>query len=218
MNLFQIGRKRFSRIFWRILDEKTGEDYNEDFDDLDAMFEHQQALRLEADYKTGSINWTELEDVYRLIKFFSPRVIAEVGTFIGVSTLTMRVAAPHARIYTCDASNDLKISSVEDELLFQYPKKTSTEMFKDLAEKGVGVDLIYLDGRLQQEDFQYFSKIIHDQTIFVFDDFEGVEKGVVNAMMLESPVRVLIYPKSGIRKTAVSLPLQILQFAPQEAT
>jgi len=110
MNLFQIGRKRFSRIFWRILDEKTGEDYNEDFDDLNAMFEHQQALRLEADYKTGSINWTELEDVYRLIKFFSPRVIAEVGTFIGVSTLTMRVAAPHARIYTCDASNDLKIS------------------------------------------------------------------------------------------------------------
>jgi ABC-type histidine transport system ATPase subunit len=91
-------------------------------------------------------------------------------------------------------------------------------MFKDLAEKGVGVDLIYLDGRLQQEDFQYFSKIIHDQTIFVFDDFEGVEKGVVNAMMLESPVRVLIYPKSGIRKTAVSLPLQMLQFAPQEMT
>ena len=217
MNPFQIGRKRFSRIFWRILVEKTREDYEADFDDLNAMFEHQQALRLEADYKTGSIDWTELEDVYRLTKFFNPSVIAEVGTFIGVSTLAMRVAAPHAVIHTCDMSNDLKISSVEDELLFQYPKKKSTEMFKTLAEKGVGVDLMYLDGRLQQEDFQYFPKIIHDQTVFVFDDFEGIEKGVVNAMMLESASRVLIYPKSSIRKTAVSLPFTMLQFLSQES-
>ena len=218
MNPFQMGRKRFSRIFWRVVDDKTREEYDADFDDLDAMFGHQQALRLEADYKTGSIDWTEIEDVYRLTKFFNPSVIAEVGTFIGVSTLAMRVAAPHAVIHTCDMSNDLKVSSVEDELLFQYPKKPSTEMFKDLAEKGVGVDFMYLDGRLQQEDFQYFPKIIHDQTVFVFDDFEGIEKGVVNAMMLESSTRVLIYPKSSIRKTAVSLPYTLLHFVPQEMT
>jgi len=218
MNPFQIGRKRFSRIFWRVVDDKTKEDYNVDFDDLDAMREHQQTLRLNADYKTGSIDWTELEDVYRLTKFFNPSVIAEVGTFIGVSTLAMRVAAPHAVIHTCDMSNDLKVSSVEDELLFQYPKKTSTEMFQTLADKGVGVDLLYLDGRLQQEDFQYFPKIVHDQTVFVFDDFEGIEKGVINAMMLEAPNRVLIYPKSSIRKTAVSIPFTLLQFVPQEMT
>jgi hypothetical protein len=90
-------------------------------------------------------------------------------------------------------------------------------MFKDMAEKKVGVDLLYLDGRLQQEDFQYFPQIIHDQTIFVFDDFEGTEKGVINAMMLDGANRLLIYPREG-RKTALSLPYTLLQFVPQEAT
>jgi hypothetical protein len=51
----------------------------------------------------------------------------------------------------------------------------------------------------------------------VFDDFEGIEKGVVNAMMLEGANRLLIYPRES-RKTAVSLPYTLLQFVPQEAT
>lgn len=217
MNTIQIGRKRFSKFFWRIIEEKTLEDYDKAFDDLNAMFEHQQALRLKADYNTGSIDWTELEDVYRLIKFFNPSVIAEVGTFVGVSTMTMRVAAPHAVIHTCDMSNDLKVSSVEDELLFQYPRKPSYEMFQALADKEVKVDFVYLDGRLGQSDFEPLNKIVHEKTIFALDDFEGIEKGVANAMILEGPGRVLIYPRSSIRKTAVSLPLTMLQFVPQEA-
>jgi hypothetical protein len=116
-------------------------------------------------------------------------------------------------IYTCDHSNNIDLGVPN---IFQYPKKSSTDMFKDMAEKKVGVDLLYLDGRLQQDDFQHFPKIIHDQTIFVFDDFEGIEKGVVNAMMLEGANRLLIYPREG-RKTAVSLPFTLLQFVPQEA-
>jgi hypothetical protein len=90
-------------------------------------------------------------------------------------------------------------------------------MFKDLAEKKIGVDLMYVDGRLQREDLDLFHKIIHDQTVFVFDDFEGTEKGVVNAMMLDGANRLLIYPREG-RKTAVSLPFTMLQFVPQEMT
>jgi hypothetical protein len=53
--------------------------------------------------------------------------------------------------------------------------------------------------------------------VFVFDDFEGVEKGVVNAMMVESFARALIYPREG-RKTAISIPFSLLQIVPQEAT
>jgi hypothetical protein len=90
-------------------------------------------------------------------------------------------------------------------------------MFKEMAEIVLGVDFMYLDGRLQREDLELFHKIVHDQTIFVFDDFVGIEKGVVNAMMVESPGRVLIYPREG-KRTAVSLPFTMLQFVPQEAT
>jgi hypothetical protein len=115
-------------------------------------------------------------------------------------------------------SNDIPaLFEDADEVIKYFPKTSSTQMFKQMAETELGIDLLYLDGRVQEEDFQYFPKIIHDQTIFVFDDFEGIEKGVVNAMRLNGANRILIYPREG-RKTAVSLPLTLLQFVPQEAT
>ena len=211
MNPIQIGRKRLSEIVWGIIDEKVG-DFP--FEIIERIVEEQQSLRSEAEYNTGSLPYDDAVELYKLVKFFQPNVIAEVGTFIGVSTETMNLAMDRlVDIYTCDHSNniDLGVSNI-----FQYPKTSSTDMFKDLAEKKVGVDLLYLDGRLQQSDLELFHKIVHDQTIFVFDDFEGTEKGVVNAMMLDGANRLLIYPREG-RKTAVSLPLTLLQFVPQEA-
>jgi predicted O-methyltransferase YrrM len=212
MNPIQIGRQRFSKIFWDIVDERVG-DYP--YEMIEKIIWEQQKLRSEADYNTGSVPYDDAIELYKLVKFFQPKVIAEVGTFIGISTVTMNLAMNRlVDIYTCDHSNNINLDIPN---IFQYPKQTSTQMFKDMAEKKVGVDLMYLDGRLQREDLELFHKIIHDQTIFVFDDFEGIEKGVINAMMVESPGRVLIYPREG-KKTAVSLPFTMLQFVPQEAT
>jgi hypothetical protein len=86
-----------------------------------------------------------------------------------------------------------------------------------LAEKEVKVDLVYLDGRLSPDDFEPLSKITHDKTVFVLDDFEGIEKGIANALMLEHPSRVLIYPRAD-NKTAVSMPVGLIQLVPQEMT
>jgi predicted O-methyltransferase YrrM len=212
MNSIQIGRQRFSNIFWGIVDEKV-DDFP--YETIEKIIWEQQRLRVDADYNTGSVPYDDAVELYKLAKFFQPKVIAEVGTFIGVSTRTMRLGASSADIYTCDVSNRIQVDS-KDSKIFQYPKTSSTDMFKDLAEKKIGVDLMYLDGRLQQEDLELFHKIVHDQTIFVFDDFEGTEKGVVNAMMLNGANRLLIYPREG-KKTAVSLPFTMLQFVPQES-
>lgn len=213
MNTVQIGRKRFSEIFWNLVDERVDE---VPWEKLENMIAARQRYRLTADYKTGSVGVGDAAELYRLVKFFKPICVAEVGTFIGVSTMAMYIADELLDINTCDMSNDIKkLFEGVDDMISYYPKTTSTDMFKDLAEKGISVDLMYLDGRLQQEDFQYFPKIIHDQTVFVFDDFEGTEKGVINAMMLNGANRILIYPREG-RKTAVSLPFTMLQFVAQE--
>jgi len=213
MTPVQIGRERFSKIFWDIVDERVG-DYP--YEIIEKIVEEQQGLREGAEYNTGSLPYDDAVELYKLVKFFWPKVIAEVGTFIGVSTRAMREAVPKAEIHTCDMSNDIQVSP-KDTNIFQYPKKSSTEMFGHLAEEKINVDFIYFDGRVQAEDFDYFSSIIHDQTVFVFDDFVGVEKGVVNAMMLNGANRLLIYPREG-RKTAVSIPFTLLQFVPQEMT
>ena len=212
MNPIQIGRKRLSEIVWGIIDEKVG-DFP--YETIEKIIEEQQVLRGQADYNTGSVPYDDAVDLYKITKFFRPHEIAEVGTFIGVSTLVMNLALERlVDIYTCDASNaiDLDIPNIH-----QYPKTVSHDMFKDLAEKGVKIGLVYLDGRLGKDDIEPLNKILTENTIFVLDDFEGTEKGVANAMMLESPGRTLIYPRDG-RKTAISIPFTMLQVVPQEAT
>ena len=212
MNAIQIGRKRLSEIVWGIIDERVG-DYP--FEKIEKIVEDQQALREQANYNTGSLPVEDAFELYKVVKFFQPKAIAEVGTFIGVSTLTMNLAMERlVDIYTCDVSNNIDLDVPN---IFQYPKKSSHEMFKDMAEKNARTDMVYLDGRLGNDDVEPLSKIIHDKTVFVLDDFEGTEKGVANAMMLESPGRVLIYPREG-RKTAMSIPFTLLQIVPQEAT
>lgn len=212
MNAIQIGRKRLSDIVWGIIDERVG-DYP--FEKIEKIVEEQQELRTQADYNTGSLPVEDAFELYKVVKFFQPKVIAEVGTFIGVSTKTMNLAMEQlVDIYTCDHSNDINLGALN---IFQYCKMPSHEMFAEMAEDELKADLIYLDGRLSQQDVEPLNKIIHDKTVFVLDDFEGTEKGVANAMMLESPGRVLVYPREG-RKTAMSIPMTLLQIVPQEAT
>jgi len=212
MNAIQIGRKRLSDIVWGIIGEEDGDEETS----ICEIVDEQQHLRLMADYKTGSVLVEDAIDLFLIVNYFQPKVIAEVGTFIGVSTRVMSEAAQELSvIYTCDVSNNITVHE-GNLLISQFPKTPSHEMFKFLAEKNVKVDLVYLDGRLGQEDIEPLSKIIHDKTVFVMDDFEGIEKGVINAMMIEAPNRVLIYPRDG-RKTAISIPFTLLQIVPQEA-
>jgi len=213
MNPIQIGRKRLSEIVWGIIDEKVG-DYP--CERIEKIVKDQQALRSQADYNTGSLPVDDAFELYKVVKFFQPKVIAEVGTFIGVSTMVMDLATETtAKIRTCDVSNRIDLSVFDN--VEQYFHTPSHEMFEDIAKEEMKVDLVYLDGRLSQQDIEPLNKIIHDKTVFVMDDFEGIEKGVANAMMLESPGRVLVYPREG-RKTAISIPLTLLQIVPQEAT
>lgn len=211
MNPIVIGRKRLSQIVWSIIDEKAGHIQ----ENLHVLIAQQNGLRDRADYKTGSIGIEDVVELYKATKAFAPKVIAEVGTYIGTSTLTMMIAAQDATIYTCDMSNDIDLDQTS---IKQYPRKASHEMFADLAEKGIKVDLVYLDGRLSQQDIEPLNKIIHESTVFIMDDFEGVEKGVANAMFLENGNRALIYPRER-KKTAISIPfVSMLQVLPQEPT
>lgn len=212
MRPVQLGRRRLSDIVWGLLDEKTTVDWG----DIQNIVQKQQHLREQADYNTGSLDETDAGDLYKIISFFAPRVVAEVGTFIGVSTNVIYDARKgEVDIHTCDGSNDIKLGLPFH--IVQYPETMSHDMFKAMAEKGIKADLIYLDGRLGQEDIEPLTKVLAPHTVFVLDDFEGIEKGVVNALILESPGRALIYPRTG-GKTAISIPLSLLQFVAQEAT
>ena len=217
MNALQIGRRRFSKLFWEIVATDINVDWGKD--SIDDILSNQEQYRENAEYKTGSISYDDALDLYVVTRYFNPWIIAEVGTFIGNSTVTMRHAAPDCEIYTCDISNKICVSP-GDQNIHHYYKTPSHVMFKDMADKGIKANMVYLDGRLSAEDLEPLSKIIFEETIFVLDDFEGTEKGVANAMLLGGlggPSRTLIYPNKD-HKTALVLPFHVVQFVPQEAT
>lgn len=211
MKPIQIGRMRLSDVIWSIIDEGTEVPYEK----IEKICKDQQALRTNAAYNTGSVGIQDACELYRVVEYFQPSTIAEVGTFVGVSTSVMRLATSFkSKIYTCDYSNDIDLGMLG---VNQYKMTASCDMFLDMAKKGIKVDLMYLDGRLSDKDFENLNAIIHDKTVFVFDDFEGTEKGVANAMHIETVKNLLVYPRHSSR-TAISIPLTLIHFVRQEPT
>ena len=65
-------------------------------------------------------------------------------------------------------------------------KTLSTEALKKVSEKEDSVDLFFFDGSLQDSDLKYIAQLSGENTILVVDDFEGIEKGVINCLLLKN--------------------------------
>ena len=199
MNNFKLSSRLFSYSFWEgifsysDMGEKKKQDLFNEIDQLDK-------LKKKADYNTGSISKTAAWCLYCVVNYFKPQNIMEIGTFIGKSSWSMLKAQEDAKVenaylVTCDMSNDISIPWYGKTNFKQYKKKTSTEMFQNEIIKP---DLIFFDGRILKEDLEIFQKLVNENTIIVLDDFEGVEKGVINLLTLRNIPQLkshfLVYP------------------------
>ena len=186
----------------------------------------------------GSISLDSSMYLWLLSKYFSPKNICEIGTYIGRSTLTMAFGGSSTleNIYTCDGTYDcmsfdgVKIDYSTDEKResvkkIRYMGKTmSTDMLKKLKEEGITVDFMFIDGRLGAEDCSLITDISSEDCVLVLDDFDGVEKGVLNAVMLRGTLRghILLAPpvlksKNRVLNMAILVPSKILSLSRQQA-
>lgn len=72
-------------------------------------------------------------------------------------------------------------------------------MFSEMKRNDIRCDILLLDGRLQEADLGLMASILHEKSVILLDDFEGTEKGCVNAMALMQVLEKshhLIYPPS----------------------
>lgn len=211
MNDFKIPRIAFSDFFW----ERIG--FGKPL--TSAQESACQALTDQADYKTGSLAEHDVWDVSALASAFRPTSVCEIGTFVGRSTYALANGMGAGLIWTCDASNALDLPSPGNATIIRQFKKTnSTAMLETAIAEKMYFDLFYIDGRITAQDCDLMSEVSTlAGSIFVLDDFEGVEKGVANASILLNSIAsgcTLIYPKPG-RKTAVLLPFSRIRFVPQ---
>ena len=227
MNEFQISQYDFSELFWRRI-------FNGSRDVMFRQVELQRALvqqdnlRPKADYNTGSINFNGAWSLYSIVSYFLPKNVAEIGTFIGKSTISMALALDDAsrpgKIQTCDQSNGFDLDWEGKTDIIQNFKTSSTDM---LLKIDTPQDLLFVDGRLTEADINILQTSNYDGCVFVLDDTEGVEKGFVNQFHLNNKLtnRFFIYPPSsdvlkqqnlyGICNVSLSIPMSILKFVRQ---
>lgn len=114
----------------------------------------------------------------RIIDYFNPKYLLEIGTSVGLGTSALSIGNPEADIVTLEGcENTAKIAKElfnnchlnNIHLIIGNFNETLPAVLKDKH-----YDLIYFDGNHQKDaTLQYFNQCLetfHDNSIFIFDD------------------------------------------------
>jgi hypothetical protein len=163
---------------------------------------------------SGSIGLGSVLTLFLAAHQRAPRLIAEVGTYIGNSAAAMGLGAGTAgqalQLVTCDL----------------HP---CTQMFQALAAKQAKLDMLHLDGRLMADDLKLVAQLLKDDTLVALDDCEGDEKGHMNldllrrAGLLQQHAFVEPFPRDLFRAwnletrsvTGLLVPLKLINYTRQ---
>lgn len=117
--------------------------------------------------------------LYRLVCYYKPAHILELGTSLGVTTATLALANPTARVFTIEGNPSIAGIAQEG---FQSLGLSNVHAFRGnfdsvlptvLAQAG-RLDLALVDGNHRYEPtLRYFKQLLeksHNDTILVFDD------------------------------------------------
>ncbi len=195
MNELYLSEAMLARVFWTEL--RSSARANEAKSDVEnIIFPHSLEVAKSFPTQTGSISSASAELIWLLARYFAPKAIAEVGTYIGRSTLSMYQGAKPSLEFlaTCDYSYDTWRAPAGDagSKIRYFGKTPSQAMFQTLVAEGRKIDLFLLDGRVSKEDMEFIEKLATPSSVFIIDDFEGVEKGVANVFHLREKFRELL--------------------------
>lgn len=141
---------------------------------------------------SGSISFGAALSLFLAAHKRSPRLIAEVGTYIGNSAAAMALGSgltgQPVQLITCDihpcTQKPLDGLSLPQGSAAEVVQGTSTEMFQRLVAMQAKLDMLHLDGRLQPDDLPLLGQTLKDDTLIALDDCEGDEKGHINLNVL----------------------------------
>ena len=122
----------------------------------------------------------------------APKLIAEVGTYIGNSAAAMgfgtALSGQAVRLITCDMNpctqQPFAGLQLPEGSKAQVLQGSSTQMFEFLVSKGAQLDMLHLDGRLMKDDLPLLGKLLKPDTLIALDDCEGDEKRHMNLDLL----------------------------------
>lgn len=128
--------------------------------------------------KNVSISKTKAKILFKIIHYFKPKNILELGTCLGLGTYTISLASKNAKIDTVEGCENL--SKLAENLLFENNCKNInvhnqvfSEYIKTLPSDNI-YDTVFIDGNHSyQATLEYFNIIIphlHNDSFIIFDD------------------------------------------------
>lgn len=128
--------------------------------------------------KIAGISKNKSALLLRMVDYFNPKNILEIGTSVGLGTSVLSIGNPEAEILTLEGCENTAQIAKE---LFKTNQLNNIQLnignFNDTlsdALKDIKYDLIYFDGNHQKEPtVEYFNqciKTVHNNSIFIFDD------------------------------------------------
>jgi len=129
--------------------------------------------------RNSSVNEKDGRLLFRLVEYFKPQTIIELGTSVGISTLYLALANPDAHIFTIEGCTT---KSEQASTIFNALKASNIEqhigrfdlVLPDVIKQAGKLDFAFIDGNHTYEatieNFNTLLHIAHNDTVFVFDD------------------------------------------------
>ncbi len=121
--------------------------------------------------------WAQL--LYRIVNYYQPETILELGTSLGISTAYMAKANPHAYVITAEGSNAIAQEAIRNFNELHIPSVELVEgNFDDTLPSILRtmqvVDMAFIDGNHRREPtLRYFAQIMahtHNFSVIILDD------------------------------------------------
>ena len=130
--------------------------------------------------------------LFRIVNYFQPENIIELGTSLGITTAYLGSAAKHSTVFSIEgdpqtykiAQKTIRLSKLENVKLINESFKNALPEVLGSIEK---VDLVFIDGHHEKNaTINYFENCLkksHDGTVFIFDDINWTD-GMKQAWMI----------------------------------
>ncbi len=153
--------------------------------------------------KAASISGKYGKLIYRMVEKYTPEIILEIGTSLGLSTLYLAKANEKAKVYTLEGAEPVaRLAKDNFNRMNALTIQLKTGLFKDSLPETLSklkmVDMVFFDGNHTKEaSLDYFYQCLEkagNQTIFIFDDIhwsEGMENAW-NIIKTDERVRISI--------------------------
>lgn len=138
---------------------------------------NQRSIASIARHAAKSKKWAQL--LFRIVNYYQPEHILELGTSLGISTAYMALANPQAQVVTAEGSAAIAAQAKRNFQSLQLSAIQQVTGNFDNTLPGIlaalpRLDLAFIDGNHRYEPtVQYFKQLLphlHDSSVVIFDD------------------------------------------------